>query len=164
MTPTHVKPSVLIGLNAGIAFFVLVTLIFNAQQWRADWQLTHAIVTPLSLPTLNQSAALIESIPSLHVFGKSLATVSDVPISSLELRVTGIAKSTSSGTTASKAYISISNQPSKIFHVGDSISSSVKLYDVVDDAIVLENKGQFEKIPLVRNKLEFKPRPVKGNN
>ena len=159
------KPQLLMGINAGILLLIIATSVFDMKQWFADWQLTQAVTPPVAIATMSQNAALIEQVPDLHVFGTSLSTVSDVPVSNLELRITGIAKSTSqSETTASKAYISISNQPSKIFRVGDTVSFGVKLYDVTDDAVVLENNGRLEKLPLVRNKLEFRPRPAKETN
>lgn len=161
----YTQAQLLMGANAVIVMLAIITLIFNIQQWRADWQLTHTSIAPQTMTMLNQNAALIAEVPTLHVFGKPLQTASDVPVSSLELRITGIAKNTRpSEQNTSKAYISISNQPSKIFHVGDTISFGVKLYDIIDDAVVVENNGRLEKLPLVRNKLDFKPRPAKEIN
>jgi type II secretory pathway component PulC len=159
------REHLLIGANLSLLLLIILTLTFNIQAWRQDWQLTHKVVSPLTMTALNQDKALIDQLPDLHVFGKPMQAVSDVPVSNLELHVTGIAKSTAKDKTGiSSAYISISNQPSKIFHVGDVVYAGVKLYDISDDAVVLQNNGKLEKLPLKRTKLEFKPRPSKETN
>jgi len=98
----------------------------------------------------------------LRLFGNTYSKNGDVPISDLELRVTGIVKVENETVgSASKAYISISGQPSKIFQVGDSLPYGVKVHDISFDAVILENGGHLEKLPLPRETLEFKPREVK---
>ena len=58
----------------------------------------------------------------------------------------------------SKAYISIDGQPSKIYQVGESLPSGVKVYDITPNEVVLENDGNLEKLPLPREQLKFKPK------
>lgn len=157
------REQLLIGANIIIAVIVLIVLMLSIHTWHSDWQITHKMIQPMTINTTNQQVALIEKLPELHVFGKPVAKVSDVPISSLEFHVTGIAK-VMEHANSSKAYISVSNQSSKVFHVGDTVSFGVRLYDVTDDAVVLENNGKLEKLPLQRNKLEFKSRSAKETN
>lgn len=164
MTMKQYTHQIVMGSNIAMLLLVVVTLMLSIAAWRSDWQLTHQAITPLAMISINQQAALIEELPDLHVFGQPPQAMSDVPISSLELHVTGIVKSAQDKGAASKAYISISNQPSKIFHIGDTISYGVKLYDITDDAVVLENNGKLEKLSLQRRQLEFKPRPAKETN
>jgi hypothetical protein len=101
---------------------------------------------------------MINSLPEKHLFGQAFSRTDGMPISNLQLRVTGIVKvNTETGKEVSKAYISISNQPAKIFEVGDTLPYGVKVYSITPDAVVLENDGHLEKLPLPREKLQFKP-------
>lgn len=150
-------------LTAGmLAIIILSFVTLNISQWAADWQLTRAnldISQPIAAQDAN--AELISAIPNHHLFGHNLAANGEVPISSLELRVTGIVKVDSKeNENNSKAYISISGAPSKIYQVGDSLPDGVKVYDITADAIILENGGHLEKLPLPRDRLRFKPREM----
>lgn len=165
MAKKDYREPLLMGANLGLTLLIILTFMLCIQTWREDWALSHKIISPLTMTGLNQNKEIIAQLPELHVFGKPIQAVSDVPISNLELHVTGIAKSTAqSQDSTSSAYISIANQPSKIFHVGDVVYAGVKLYDITNDAVVLQNNGKFEKLPLQRTKPEFKPRPSKEMN
>jgi hypothetical protein len=60
----------------------------------------------------------------------------------------------------SKAYISISGQPGKIYQIGDNLPYGVKVYDITPDTVILENDGHLEKLPLPREKLLFKRKNI----
>ena len=154
----------LIGANISITLLLIITLFFCINKWHSDWILIKKSSEPVALPALSQQNALIANLPALHVFGNPVENVSNVTVSSLELRITGIVTVTGVNNASSKAYISISNQPSKVFKIGDIISPGVKLYDVTDHAVVVENNGRLEKLPLIRQPLEFKPRTIKEGN
>ena len=107
---------------------------------------------------------MIASIPDEHLFGKAFSKSGDVPITNLQLRVTGIVKvQDEENGSYSKAYISISGQPSKIYQVGDSLPYGVKVYAISHDTVILENGGRLEKLPLPREKLVFKPQHKQDN-
>lgn len=144
----------MILLCAILTLLVGSTLFYSLWQWHTDWLFTHqpVPVTTQAAKT-NETSLLIAAIPKEHLFGKSVAN--DVPITNLQFRVTGIVKSDNE---SSKAYISIANQPSKIVRTGDSLPYGVKVYAITKDAIILENEGRLEKLPLPREPLEFKPR------
>ncbi len=97
-----------------------------------------------------------------HLFGMS--ATGDMPITNLELRVTGIAREADAQSeNVSRAYISIAGGVSKIYQVGDSLPDGVKIYDITSDTVILENSGKLEKLPMPRQKLQFKPRDQEGN-
>jgi hypothetical protein len=148
-----------------ISFFfillVLMTLGYTLWQWKNDWKLAHQQNTGVPrIAMTNDTAALITALPDHHLFGQSFSNGS-VPITSLQLRVTGIVKLEQEINGAlSKAFISISGQPGKIFRVGDKLPYGVKVYDITPLAVILENEGHLEKLPLSREKLQFKQRTI----
>src|SRR5204863_5740463 len=116
----------------------------------------HQAVPPLTFPETDQVSHLIASIPQNHLFGKS---EKQLPITNLQMTVTGIVKM--SEPSASMATISINGQPGKIYKVGDDLPYGVKIDSISNDAVILENEGHFEKLPLPREKLQFKSKSFK---
>ncbi len=151
----YMTPRNLLILGVLLLILFCLTLLSAIWQWTADWQLTHAQMIAQAVVKTNNSAELIKAIPKEHLFGQSLS--GEVPISSLQLRVTGIVKFAGSQDN-SKAYISISGQPGKIYQQGDRLPYGVKIYSIASDAVILENDGHLEKLPLARPPLQFKPR------
>lgn len=139
-----------------LGLLTLFTLFYDIWQWHSDWRFIHE---PLpNLPAKTAQTIDLSNIPDAHIFGKPLAKTSNVPISSLHLQVTGIVKiENNQDDKGSKVYLSTSGQPSKIYRIGDSVSSGVKIYSIESDAVILENNGRFEKLPLQREPLQFKP-------
>lgn len=149
-----------IGLCALLATVFCASFLYTLTAWHADWQLTHRSIQPRAAISHDQTTDLISSLPSMHLFGQS---GEDMPITSLQLRVTGIVKSNDeNGNESSKAYISIEGQPSKIYQIGDSMPYGVKVYAIDTDSVILENDGRLEKLPLPRDPLIFKPVNTEG--
>lgn len=157
---TRLPQRTMIGVNAVLALTAIFLVCYSLWRWHSDWAI--AFNMPVTVPTLNatdETATMIAAIPSDHLFGKIFSNNGEVPISDLQLRVTGIVKTThEENTSDSKAYISISDQPSKIYQAGDSLPYGVKVYEITSDAVMLENNGKLEKLPLPREKLQFQPR------
>lgn len=150
------KQRLLLGLYGVMALVLLITVITLIQNWHNDWVLAHKTLTANKVTKANESEDILTAIPKEHLFGESLSG-KEVPITNLELRVTGIVKTNSDQSkSSSKAYISISGQPSKIYQTGDSLPYGVKVYDITSDAVILQNDGHLEKLPLPRAKLQFK--------
>ena len=151
-------------LGAGMALALLACFLFAYSLWRwyNDWELAHqSLSVPPALTATDETARLIAAIPDNHLFGQAFSKTGEVPLSDLQLRVTGIVKVTNESSSAvSKAYISISGQPSKIYQAGDSLPFGVKVYDITSDSVILENGGRLEKLPLPREKLEFHPAAI----
>lgn len=136
--------------------FILLLLSYNIIAWIQDLRLINEPLPPaIVINTLNKVGA----IPEAHLFGKALGP-GDVPISDLELTVTGIVKTENQhdDSITSKAYLSLSGQPSKIYRVGDELPYGVKIVEITHDAVILDNGGRIEKLPLPRKKLIFKER------
>lgn len=154
----NLQSKTLLGLVGTIALSIVFTLGFAITQWKADWQLAHqSMVGNMTIVSQDKSSQLIASLPEQHLFGQVLSKMGDVPITNLQLRVTGIVKVNSEQHgNVSKAYISIASQPSKIYQVGDSLPYGVKVYAIAPHAVILENNGQLEKLLLPRENLIFK--------
>ena len=152
------------GLLIALALLVSATMIFIATQWYDDWKLAHQPPPTTSQPTADANARLIKQIPDLHLFGQDITATGNMPITNLQLRVTGIVREeNASKEKVSKAYISISGGPGKIYQVGDSLPDGVRIYEITPDTVILENGGRLEKLPLPREHLEFKPRTTEEN-
>jgi hypothetical protein len=144
------------AIYGGIALIIGMTFIGCLAQWRDDWKLTHQPNTSTE-QFGNKTMSMIAAIPGDHLFGKSAG--GKIPISSLELRVTGIVKvEDEHGNEVSKAYISQAGQAAKIYQIGDNITDNVKIHSISADTIILDNGGELEKLPLPREPLVFKPR------
>jgi hypothetical protein len=144
------------AIYGGIAIIIGMTFIACLSQWRDDWRLTHQTVASAEQLT-NKTTQMIAAIPGNHIFGKPAG--GKIPISSLELRVTGIVKvENEQGKEVSKAYISQAGQAAKIYQVGDKVTEGVKIHSIDADTVILDNGGELEKLPLPREPLEFKPR------
>jgi general secretion pathway protein C len=153
----QVTQRTLLSLCVGLGVLLATTLGYCLWQWYDDWRFTQQ---PMSAATkidnANAVASLINHIPDDHLFGKS---VGQMPVTNLQMSVTGIVKVLHHHSHhASKAYISIDGQPSKIYKVGDVLPNGVKINDITTDAVILENEGRSEKLPLPREKLKFKPK------
>lgn len=158
---THAKKHLPLLCAALLSLMIFLTLWHAISRWQADWAITHPKVAPSSPLLHNNTMALLAALPDKHVFGQNLSG-EGVPVSNLALRVTGIVKIESEdGAGPSKAYISISGQPSKIYQAGDSLPYGAKIYDITSDAVILENDGQLEKLPLPREKLHFRERVMR---
>jgi hypothetical protein len=135
-------------------------MVYSIWRWHGDWIIAHeTLPPPPALNATDQTALMIAAIPDDHLFGQAYSNNGEVPLSDLQLRVTGIVKvTTEGGGSFSKVTISISGQPGKIYQVGDNLPYGVKVYDITPQAVILENGGRLEKLPLPREKLEFHPR------
>lgn len=157
MIPVQLNQRYLLGGVAALGVIVGVVFIYVMSAWYLDWKLAHQSVKPVVQLDTDANARLIAAIPDQHLFGVS--ATGDMPVTNLQLTVTGIARETDANSeNASKAYISIAGAPSKIFQVGDTLPDGVKIYEITNDTVILENAGQLEKLPLPREKLEFKKR------
>jgi len=134
-----------------LAAVLSISVVYTLWQWFLDVKLTKQKVVATELPTNDKTANLITSIPDEHLFGRSLTKM---PISSLGLRLTGIIKL--DDPASSKALISMSGQPSKIYQVGDTLPLGVKIYAITQDTVVLENDDHLEQLPLPREPLQFR--------
>ena len=158
--PITLTPKNWIWLSIVIIAALSLTFFYSLWQWHDDWKLAKTKLNPKSsLTKTEDSAELIAKIPAEHLFGVSLVNTQNMPITNLQLRVTGIVKVDSpQGGNISKAYISVSQQPSKIFYVNDVLSDGVKIFEIGKDTVILEINGHFEKLPLPRTPLQFKSR------
>ncbi len=105
-------------------------------------------------------ANLIAEIPQWHLFGKYgvVKQSAILPVTRLQIRLVGVIKATPD--KFSRVIISESNQPGKIYEVGDTLpTSGVKVYAIAPDGVILNNAGRLEKLPLERTPLLFQGKP-----
>lgn len=142
----------LLGVLCLMALLTLTTLCSSIYQWQKDWYLTHHNNAVATTPT--KIIVPDKPLADAHLFGTP-AQINDMPISNLQLRVLGISKATDHH-GHSKVLLSISGNPGKVFKIGDHLPYGVTVYDITANAVILENNGLLEKVPLPRPLLEFK--------
>lgn len=153
------------GWGTMIAMLILlVYMIFcTVNTWREDYIIAHAEhrVSNKSL-SADDMTKLVAEIPQKHIFGQSGVTDNGgvVPITSLQLRLVGVIKSEPE--EYSSVIISEAGKPGKVYRVGDTLSSGVKVHSIAEDGVILENGGRLEKLPLQRPPLMFQgmPKPL----
>lgn len=152
------------GWAAMVTLFFLVIIIFfqTLFAWYSDIVITHGYAQTMNKTiSTDEVAKLIAEIPDQHIFGRSATHGEPLPITSLQLRLVGVIKSTPA--KLSRVIISEAGGPGKVYKVGDVLpSSGVRVYDIAADGVVLENGGRLEKLPLPRPPLLFqgKPKPL----
>lgn len=148
----------LAGLFGVAAVFTFGNMFLN---WRSDYVLSHQpVILKRTSSVFDENALLIAQIPEQHIFGLQAGDDAFLPISSLQLRLTGIIKVKDD--SKSKIIVSEAGKPGKIFGIGDELASGIKINTINDDGVILENGGKLEKLPLVRSSLIFheKPKPL----
>jgi type II secretion system protein C len=102
-----------------------------------------------SADTANELTLNIKQIPNWHLFGESTTVATQtLPITSLQLRLIGVLHA--SDAQSSRVIISQASQPGKSYGVGDTLTGAVKIYAISQDAVILDNSGHMEKLPLAR--------------
>lgn len=130
------------------------TLVKTVLGWQSDWLLTHHKTAPIIAKNMaaNEITGLIDAIPHAHLFGQTITAVGNMPLSNLQLHLTGIVH----GAQGSKAYIAIASHAGKIYRTGDQLPYGAKIFAITGDTVILQNEGHLEKLTLPREKLEFK--------
>lgn len=147
---------------AVMLLIVLVTLIALPMNWFSDVRLSRQTnnanpdVKPVAA---DQGLDLIAEIPSWHLFGNAGQVTTDVPITSLQVRLVGVILATPN--SLSSVIISEAGRPGKIYRVGDQLSGGIKVNAIIQDGVILENGGRLEKLPLQRQPLSFQGMPKK---
>lgn len=145
-----------VGITGALVALVFFTFCHAFVQWHEDWKIAHQMPVTVSVTMQDDAGALITGLPQSHLFGQNFAKNGDMPISNLQLHITGIVK-INGDQRASKVYISMADQPGKIYLIGDQIAYDVKVYAITANSVILENDGHLEKLLLSREKLQFKP-------
>ncbi len=153
------------GRRAGWGvLIIMVVLIFIAFiqalfTWYGDIALmqSHSNQNKNTAQENDQLAKQIAQIPEWHLFGKQ-GESTILPVTSLQIHLVGVIKATPE--QFSRVIISESNQPGKIYGIGDTLpSSGVKIYAITSEGVVLDNGGRLEKLPLQRTPLIFQGMP-----
>jgi type II secretion system protein C len=141
------------------SLLVVYTVLSMFYAWHADYVITQ---NPTAASTATPDAAtteatLIAELPSQHIFGSAGEDTDFLPVTSLQLHLTGVVKDTEDN--ASKVIISEAGQPGKIYSVGDELTDGIKINSINNDGVVLEHGGRLEKLPLSRTRLQFQDKP-----
>lgn len=158
MVTISIKKQYVKSVLVSLICLILASISLAFHQWRQDWVLVHQIVPPPPKPPKETDTnAAMTALAQQHLFGLAMNKTGEVPLSNLGLRLTGTLKAMNGENSHfSKASISMTGLPSKIYRTGDKLTDSVKVYAIENDAVILENNGRLEKLPLPREKLQFK--------
>lgn len=147
------------GAAIGMALLLAIVLVEILAGWYGDIGVVlGSHVGMKSSISLDETAQRIAKLPDQHLFGQSrILSNADLPITSLQLHLVGVIKAEPE--EFSRVIISEAGQPSKVYRVGDVLSSGVKIHGITQDGVVLENGGRLEKLPLQRPPLLFQGMP-----
>lgn len=152
-------PPLNLSLCLGLGVLWLITVGLGLNAWVGDWQRIHHPPITAIIPHENL-AILPKQIADNHLFGQTLTADGDVPVTNLDCRVTGITKVFNEhGDDVSRATIAIAGAADKMYQVGDALPDGVKIVSIEPNAVILENDGRLEKLPLPRTHLDFQPPP-----
>lgn len=149
-----------LGALAAAAFLLLTVVMHSFSTWHQDWAVSHhAVATSESASGVGNDMQLIMKIPTEHLFGQYQMVQSEVlPVTSLQLRLVGVIKTVSD--QSSKVIISEADKPGKVYQIGDGLPSGVRVSNITQDGVILDNAGRLEKLPLQRQALSFKGAPT----
>ena len=138
-------------LSGCILLYMVVSALTD---WYHNFAVLNATKTASAISESNVSL-LVAEIPKQHLFGEYgvVEKSARLPITSLQLDLKGIIKATPD--SLSRVIISEGSKPGKVYQIGDALESGVKIYAITADSVVLENGGQFEKLPLRRTSPNF---------
>jgi general secretion pathway protein C len=134
-------------LNGGI----LLLLAASLAQW--TWLVVKPPLPPLVLvpptPPSQQNTFSLQPLLAAHLFGQVSqelrgGRLENLPISSLNLVLTGVIASASGG----YALISVNGQPQEPFAVGQAVTAGAELQAVYPDRVVIRSNGVLESLLL----------------
>lgn len=167
-----IKPLMTTDWGRRLSFGCLA--VFACLALEASWSMISSLYSDVTLLNKSKSTYIAQSkrqdtlnlfaeIPKQHLFGQfqRLDKSAAVPITSMQIKLMGISKMVAeNGEDRSKAMISEAGQTGKIYGVGDSLPSGIRVYAIHESEVIMENAGHLEKLPLQRTALAFKPREV----
>jgi type II secretory pathway component PulC len=162
------------GRRLGYSGMVLLTILLCAEivtsvlQWRDDAMFLTSVSVTHAIPSHDDLLQRVAAIPRQHLFGQdqTVGPTEGLPITSMAIKLTGVIKVSHGQQLRSRAMLSETDQPSKVYEVGDTLSSGVKLYAIHDNEVIFDNGGQLERLPMQRAPLLFQgmPKPLWQRN
>jgi type II secretion system protein C len=149
--------------HAAMAAFVIVALLLaytlgsTLYSWYIDFKSPPVAASEAHNDSANSEAQLITDLPKQHLFGQSAGDDAFLPVTSLQLRLTGIMRDPNE--KRSVVIISEGGQPGKVYSIGDAVLNGIVINAINEDGIVLEHGGRLEKLLLVRQPLTFQEAP-----
>lgn len=140
-----------VALSVSILLYIVVSILID---WHSN-MLAFRAANKNSVSSENNLAELVLAIPNGHLFGKYgvLEKNAHLPITSLQIELTGLIEAKPG--SSSRVIITEGGKPGKVYQIGDTLQSGVRINSIESDGVVLENGGQLEKLPLRRQPLTF---------
>lgn len=142
-----------------LAMFVAICLILVTvgHDWMF-WRTFHSfVIKPSALNKTFKSFTVSDQVSNIahsHLFGIAPLDQSVMPGTALQAELTGVIVATSN--KFSEAIISIANQPSRVYRMGDTLPNmNVQVHAILHDSVILNNGGHLEKLSLQRTSPQF---------
>ncbi len=146
---------------AGAGFFVMLaflslTLMLGA--WWKDARLS-SMAEAVAKARGSWSSPIDElrqALPAAHLFGHRSEDSAYMPITNSQARLTGIIQQgpeEGGGPSFAKAIISVQGGIGKVYQVGEVLQEGVKITEIQPKAVILDNNGHSERLPLNRARL-----------
>lgn len=141
------------GCSYFLGFFALITFIAMLPVWWGDLRLAFSSESgTVALPEED----VFSLIPKAHLFGYYPPSFSaGVPKTSARLKLTGIIQMNNNlSPQVSKALIAEENKIGRVYQEGDILPGGIKVARIDLDAVILDNGGHLEQLPLQRTGVE----------
>ncbi len=149
------------GLLVVVLAYSLAGLSWRLWPQQSGESLRDFSVTALSSSSVNaKKGQTLDGVASLHLLGVAelptekvvQQSVVDAPETRLSLTLRGIIALSSGG--VGRALIAEGNAEERLYKVGDTLSGSAVLHEVLADKVILKRGGRFETLTLPRERLE----------
>lgn len=150
------------GARVGLAsagLFAALTLLGFMLMLKGWWMDARLFALPEAAKSQEAWSASLDEwtqrIPGAHLFGYRSPASAYMPITSSQARLTGIIQQgfQEAGESFSKAIISVQGGVGKVYQVGELLQEGVRITEIQAEAVILDNNGHSERLPLLRARL-----------
>ena len=144
--PNIFLKNIIVLISIGLLIAIIVNNGVNFYQLTSKSIADVPFNKDVSLASLTKKLASPQTIERWHLFGINSIAQTEVPKSTLRLKITGIISSTIDG--ESRVIIEGSSRSQKTYKVGDQIKQNVRLKSIYPDHIVIIHNARQEIVPL----------------
>jgi len=142
-------PLLLGGILGLLIFYSIIqTVQFFYSEFQGSNQLSKVKNSREQLQSndTNSQTNIVAAAANLHLFGHSLSTSKDIPLTALNLKLTGIFFGESE--KDSKASIIYNDQVEKLYSINDTLPNGVVIERIFPKEVILKYNGELQKLTL----------------
>lgn len=142
-----VTPLLLAGLFGILILYTLIqTGSFFYEQFQSTSLLEKQTVTPLQSANVEALQDISATAANIHLFGRAVSNSNDIPLSALNLKLTGIFFGNSE--KDSKVSVIYNEQEEKLYSLNDTLPNGVVIERIFPGEVIIKYNGQLQKLVL----------------